>query len=128
MDILQNMITQGMLILTFLVILSTIVVAVTNGYKRVVSDKNTAQVSFVIALLAMILFGQGIFSAFGFISAQPEFMLTFMSKEMLVLTSSIYYFIIDIVFTAFIISKGSNAIHDFLKRIKPISIDNKDQI
>lgn len=39
----------------------------------------------------------------------------------------ILFFVVDWIGTAFIISKGSNSIHDLLKRIKPIEVKGNSE-
>lgn len=120
MDILTEILSKSIIMLTQLVILSAIVVCITNGVKKVVDIKNikTARVAFVFSLAIILVTGCGILKAFNFDAFIPS--IQFFPAINIVMI--VLFFVVDWIGTSFIISKGSNSIHDLLKKIKPIEI------
>ena len=129
MDVLTEILSKSLIALTQLVILSAIVVCITNGVKRVINikDSQTAKVAFIFSLAVTLVTGCGILKAFNFDVFMPSFLLFFVANEIAFLVMSILYFVVDWIGTGFFISKGSNAIHDLLKRIKPIDVSGDNE-
>ena len=124
MEVLTNILSMSIIMLTQLVILSAIVVCITNGVKKIVAIKDikTARVAFISSLAIILVTGCGILKAFNFTAFIPS--IQFFSAMNNVMT--ILFFIVDWIGTSFIISRGSNSIHDLMKKIKPIEVPTKD--
>lgn len=117
-NILTDILSKSIVSLTQLVILSAIIVCITNGVKKVIDIKDikTARVAFGFSLAIILATGCGILKAFNFTAFIPS------ENEIVFLVMSILYFVVDWISTALIISKGSNSIHDLFKKIKPIEL------
>lgn len=124
MDILTDILSKSILMLTQLVILSAIIVCITNGVKKVIDIKDikTARVAFGFSLAIILATGCGILKAFNFTAFIPSIQFFPTINDVII----VFFFVVDWIGTSFIISRGSNSIHDLLKKIKPIELPTKD--
>lgn len=96
-------------------ILSTLTVGVTQVYKEVINDNCTQWISVCIATVLAFVTGTSLLTPLGFSSSQNFVSLI----PGLHLVYSILFYLVDLLITGFLSSKGSNYLVELLKGSLP---------
>lgn len=106
-------------------ILSTLTLGVTQVYKEVISNKNTQKISVIIAMFLALVTGTGILQPLGFVPATNFVNLVSQFQ----FGYNILFWVVDIVVTGFLASKGSNFVIDlFNKKINSTTTTSDSNI
>lgn len=106
----MEILTISVLVFMQLFAIAIIVMVAVDGWKKVISDENSAKVAFGFSLLTVLVTGSGIFQAF-----QLPTLSIFGIPEWL---AALAYFLVSWILTAFIVCQGTAGLYKVLKKYR----------
>lgn len=112
----SEILTISILLFAQLFAIAVIVVAAVDGWKKVVSDKNSARIALIFSAAVLLVTGVGILQAFQLPLFTPAFLLFFLPLEIVQLILGFLYFLVDWFITAYIVCQGTSGLYKILKK------------
>lgn len=112
----SEILTISILLFAQLFAIALIVVVAVDGWKKVISDKNSAKVALFFSAAVLLVTGVGILQAFQLPLFTPAFLLFFLPLETVQLVLGFLYFLVDWFITSYIVCQGTSGLYKILKK------------